>query len=97
MMLRIWLISMPSTARFRAFLRNGSETLPAACSRETIPCLRAWVAYSIISSMAAAGDCAVSKKTRMNCLTARIRTFIGVVTITAPKVPPRTMIAAETW
>src|SRR5580658_495381 len=48
----------------------------------------------MICSMIAPGECRVSKKTAGNLAAARRSRSIGVVTITAPRVPPRTMMAA---
>ena len=39
----------------------------------------------------------MSNNTSVNCLAALIRTDIGVVTMTAPIVPPSTIMAAVTW
>src|ERR1017187_1954026 len=48
----------------------------------------------MICSMTVPGAWLVSKKTAGNLALARRRRSIGVVTITAPRVPPRTMMAA---
>src|ERR1019366_271178 len=48
----------------------------------------------MICSMTVPGAWLVSKKTAGNLPAARRRRSIGVVTITAPRVPPRTMMAA---
>src|SRR6266849_21178 len=69
----------------------------ASFSKETIPLFRALVAYAMISSTMGTGSWSRSKKTRPSFFTAPMRVCIGVVTITAPIVPQRTMMAAVTW
>ena len=65
-------------------------------SRLTIPFLRAspekWISFAIIS----AAPPVSSKKMARSARTARNATDIGVVTSTAPHVPPRTINAAVT-
>src|ERR1035438_1609559 len=87
-------MSVPSTARLRALRRNGSAIAAASVSRLTIPCLRALAACRINPSIAAAVSLVRSKKTAPTPLIARSTIAIGVVTNTAPKVPPRTIMAA---
>src|SRR5579864_4517601 len=69
----------------------------ASFSRETMPLLRALVAYPMISSIMALGLWSGSKNIRPSFFTAPTRVRMGVVTITAPMVPLRTMMAAVTW
>src|SRR5579863_19221 len=96
-MLRMAFRSVPSTARFRAFLRKSSGMVSASCSSDTMPCLRALAAKRIISSNASFAAGAVSKKTKLSLRAERIRTSIGVLTMMAPRVPPKTMTAAVIW
>src|SRR2546425_7557337 len=96
MVLRITSRSVPSTARLSALRRKGFWIALASCSSETIPLLRALVAYPMISSITACGFSSWSKKTMLSFLTAPMRVCMGVVTITAPIVPHRTMMAAVT-
>ena len=51
----------------------------------------------MISSTAASGSMISSKKTFFKLLAAPINADMGEVTMTAPSVPPSTMIAAVTW
>src|SRR6267378_6500807 len=96
MVLRITSRSVPSTARLSALRRKGFWMALASCSSETIPLLRALVAYPMISSIMACGFSSWSKNTMLSFFTAPMRVCMGVVTITAPTVPHRTMMAAVT-
>ena len=59
-----------------------------------MPFLRALVAYWISASIVAAVELPCSKKALPRPLQARMNTGSGVVTSTAPRVPPITIMAA---
>ena len=59
-----------------------------------MPFLRALVAYPITSSTITSGVCFFSTNADTSALIARMSVSSGVVIITAPMVPPNTMMAA---
>src|SRR5581483_5176139 len=86
----------PSTPSDSALRRNGSLAFSRSASSEMMLFLRALVAYPMISSITCSGGCSCSRKTVPRYFAARISVLSGVVTMTAPIVPPSTIISAVT-
>src|SRR6185437_430707 len=86
--------SAPSTANVSPFLRKGSAILSNSDSSDMRPPLRASFAYWRSCSMIGSALAVESHSTRVDFLTAARRIGSGVVTMTAPTVPPITIIAA---
>src|SRR5277367_1646570 len=97
MMARSSLGSVPSTANIRDFFRKGSLMLSMSRSSETIPSRRAFCAYTTISLTTCRGFSSCSKKTVAREPNAVSTMDSGNCSITAPRVPPKTMSAAVGW
>src|SRR5208283_697038 len=86
--------SVPSTASIRDFRMNGSWMEGKSASRETMPSLRALLANTTSCRTTCCGSSWRSKNTLMSRRNAAPTTGSGNWSITAPRVPPKTIIAA---
>src|SRR5271157_3479792 len=86
--------SVPSTASIRDFRKNGSWMAGRSASSETIPSLRALLAYTTSCRTICWGSSLRSTKTLASRRNAELTTGSGNCSITAPRVPPKTIIAA---
>src|SRR5579883_3156979 len=86
--------SVPSTASISDFFRKGSSICSRFWSSETMPSRRAWLAYLMISRTLASGSTLGEEKMCARRRNASSTTDKGNWIRMAPRVPPKTIMAA---
>src|ERR1700733_3734779 len=89
--------SVPSTASMRAWRRKGSATRGRSGSSETMPWRRALLAKETIWARRATPLLSRWRKSRARRRAAAKTVASGNWSITAPRVPPKTIMAAVGW
>ena len=94
---RVTLASTPSTTNWRARRMKGSFTSPSLPSSASTPSRRATEAYSTSDLAMPTRSRFFSVKASLTSLMPWMKSFLGKATMTAPMVPPKTIMAAVSW